>query len=49
MALAGIDESEKFDLEGLKNSKNEIAMKQSGKQIIHFLEDLVNKKQAALG
>lgn len=48
MAFAGVDESQKFDLEGLKNSKGEIAMKQSGEHITQFLEDLIHKKQATL-
>lgn len=46
MAFVGIEESMRFDISDLKDAKNKETMKQTGKNIVSVLEDLVIKKQA---
>jgi hypothetical protein len=49
MAFAGIEDSMRFDITGLKDAhdvKNDIAMKKTGKNIVSVLTELVHKKQA---
>ena len=49
MAFAGIEESMRFDITGLKDTKevkDTVAMKQTGKNIVSVLTELVKKKQA---
>lgn len=49
MAFAGIDDSMRFDITGLKDAENDkdtIAIKQVAKNIVSVLTELVHKKQA---
>ncbi|MGJ8692826.1 MAG: BLUF domain-containing protein [Thalassotalea sp.] len=46
MAFAGIEDSMRFDISGLEEPNVDIAMKQTGKDIVSVLSDLVSKKQA---
>jgi len=47
MAFAGIEDAMRFDIAGLKESKDLVAMKKTGKDIVSVLENLVRKKQAS--
>lgn len=49
MAFAGIEDSMRFDITGLKDAENDkdtIAIKQVAKNIVSVLTELVHKKQA---
>ncbi|TYK66141.1 BLUF domain-containing protein [Colwellia echini] len=46
MAFAGIEDSMRFDIAGIKDSKDHKAMKKAGDNIVSVLENLVRKKQA---
>tara|TARA_R110001583_G_scaffold41314_5_gene131549 strand:- start:3932 stop:4375 length:444 start_codon:yes stop_codon:yes gene_type:complete len=46
MAFAGIEDAMRFDISGIKDAKDTIAMKQTGKDIVSVLTALVKKKQA---
>ncbi|TXH30616.1 MAG: BLUF domain-containing protein [Burkholderiaceae bacterium] len=48
MALAGVEEHMRFDLEGLRQSKNELVMKEAGRHLVSVLEELVQQRQAVL-
>jgi len=47
MAFAGIEDSMRFDISGLKNIKDQSTLKTTGINIINVLETLVKKKQAS--
>lgn len=47
MAFAGIEESMRFDLDGLKESKDLNAMKKTGEDLVNVLATLVRNKQAS--
>ncbi|MBF7073283.1 BLUF domain-containing protein [Glaciecola sp. MH2013] len=46
MAFAGIQESLKFDLDGIKENPSELKLKETGNSILDTLESLVIKKQS---
>ena len=46
MAFAGIEDSRRFDIIGLKDAKDRSTMKKTGRKIVSVLENLVKKKQA---
>tara|TARA_R110001583_G_scaffold18667_6_gene74058 strand:+ start:6029 stop:6472 length:444 start_codon:yes stop_codon:yes gene_type:complete len=46
MAFVGIEDSLRFDITGLKDAKDQDKMKQTGRNIVNVLENLVRKKQA---
>ncbi|WP_413699617.1 BLUF domain-containing protein [Psychromonas sp. KJ10-10] len=46
MAFAGIEDSMRFDITGIKDVKDEIVKKQTGQDIVSVLTELVKKKQA---
>jgi hypothetical protein len=47
MAFAGIEESMRFDITGLKDIKDQTSLQKVGKNIVNILEVLVRKKQAS--
>ena len=47
MAFAGIEESMRFDITGLKDIKDQTSLQKAGKNIVNVLEVLVRKKQAS--
>lgn len=49
MALAGVEESMRFDIEGILASKDELKMHAAGKDIASVLEQLVKQHQSVLG
>jgi len=46
MAFVGIEDSLRFDITGLKDAKGKGKMKQTGRNMVSVLENLVRKKQA---
>ena len=48
MALAGVEESMRFDIEGLRQSRDELVMKEAGHHLVSVLEELVQQRQAVL-
>jgi hypothetical protein len=48
MALAGIEEDMRFDIEGVRKSKNELRMRETGRDLVAVLEQLVTQRQEAL-
>lgn len=48
MALAGVEDTMRFDLEGLRQSKDELAMKDAGRTLVEVLDQLVRRHQSAL-
>ena len=48
MAFAGIEETMRFDIEGIKASKDELGMKETGVALVKVLDDLVNQHQGIL-
>lgn len=49
MALAGIEDHMRFDIEGVLRSKDELAMKETGHHMAAVLEQLVTQRQSVLG
>ncbi|WP_412972232.1 BLUF domain-containing protein [Glaciecola sp. MF2-115] len=47
MAFAGIEDSMRFDLDGIRESKDLNAMKKTGKDLVSVLATLVKNKQAS--
>lgn len=47
MAFAGIEESMRFDITGLKDIKDQTSLQKAEKNIVNVLEVLVRKKQAS--
>lgn len=48
MALAGIEESMRFDIEGIRASKDELKMKETGRNLVSVLEMMVSQHQSVL-
>ena len=48
MALAGIEEQMRFDIEGVRASKDELKMKETGKDLVNVLEQMVKQHQSVL-
>lgn len=48
MALAGIEDSMRFNIEGLRESKDELGMQQAGRDMVVVLERLVRQHQQVL-
>ncbi len=46
MAFAGIEDEMRFDIEGIKESKDELAMKETGKNLVNVLEQMVTQHQS---
>jgi hypothetical protein len=46
MAFAGIEETARFDIDGIKASKDELGMKETGHALVQVLDQLVNQHQA---
>ncbi|MGB0701872.1 MAG: BLUF domain-containing protein [Pseudohongiellaceae bacterium] len=46
MAFAGIEDTMRFDIEGIKESKDELGMRETGKALVAVLDELVNQHQA---
>lgn len=49
MALAGIEDSARFDIESIRASKDELAMAESGRHLVTVLEQLVSQHQKTIG
>ena len=49
MALAGVEDHMRFDIEGVLKSKDELAMKETGQHIASVLEQLVKQRQSVVG
>lgn len=47
MAFAGIDEKMRFDIHGIKASKDDLQMKEAGKSLVKVLDELVTQRQSA--
>jgi lipase chaperone LimK len=45
MAMAGNESTMRFDIEGIRASKDEILMQETGKSLVTVLEELVNRHQ----
>ena len=45
MAFAGIEETARFDIDGIKASKDELGMKETGHALVQVLDQLVNQHQ----
>lgn len=45
MAFAGIEAAMRFDIEGIKQSKNELQMQEAGKEMVDALDSLVKQHQ----
>jgi hypothetical protein len=48
MALAGIEESMRFDIDGILASKDELKMKETGRDLVSVLERMVQQHQSVL-
>ena len=48
MAFAGIEETMRFDISGIKESKDELGMRQTGVALVNVLDQLVNQHQDML-
>lgn len=48
MALAGIEETMRFDIDGVRASKDELKMKETGRDLVSVLEQLVKQHQSVL-
>lgn len=46
MAMAGYETTTRFDIEGIRTSKDEILMHETGKNLVNVLEQLVNQHQS---
>jgi hypothetical protein len=46
MAFAGIDDKMRFDIDGIKASKDELAMRDAGKNLAKVLDELVTQRQS---
>ena len=45
-AFAGIEDEMRFDIEGIKESKDELAMKETGANLVNVLEQMVTQHQS---
>lgn len=48
MALAGIEESMRFDIDGILASKDDLKMKETGRDLVSVLEQMVQQHQSVL-
>lgn len=48
MALAGIEDHMRFDIDGVRSSKDELKMKETGKDLVNVLEQMVKQHQSVL-
>lgn len=48
MALAGIEDSMRFDIEGVLDSKDDFKMKETGRDLVSVLEQMVKQHQSVL-
>jgi hypothetical protein len=48
MALAGIEESMRFDIDGILASKDDLKMKETGRDLVSVLERMVQQHQSVL-
>ncbi|MDP2419316.1 MAG: BLUF domain-containing protein [Hydrogenophaga sp.] len=48
MAMAGYEDAMRFDIEGIRASKDEILMRDSGRDMVIVLEQMVKQHQAIL-
>lgn len=46
MAMAGYETTMRFDIEGIRTSKDEILMHETGKNLVNVLEQVVNQHQS---
>ena len=45
MALAGIEDKQRWDMEGIRASKDELAMHDAGRAMVEVLADLVSRQE----
>ena len=48
MALAGIEDQMRFDIDGVRSSKDELKMKETGRDLVNVLEQMVKQHQSVL-
>lgn len=48
MALAGIEDNMRFDIEGVRSSKDDLKMKETGRDLVNVLEQMVKQHQSVL-
>lgn len=48
MALAGIEDNMRFDIEGVLDSKDDLKMKETGRDLVTVLEQMVKQHQSVL-
>ena len=48
MALAGIEDNMRFDIEGVLDSKDDFKMKETGRDLVSVLEQMVKQHQSVL-
>ncbi len=48
MALAGIEDDMRFDIEGIRASKDDLKMQETGRDLVSVLEQLVQQHQSVL-
>jgi len=48
MALAGIEETMRFDIDGVLASKDDLKMKETGRDLVSVLEQMVTQHQSVL-
>jgi hypothetical protein len=48
MALAGIEDDMRFDIEGVLDSKDDLKMKETGRNLVSVLDQLVQQHQSIL-
>ena len=46
MAFAGIEDTMRFDIDGIEESRDELGMRETGKALVAVLDELVNQHQA---
>jgi hypothetical protein len=48
MALAGIEDNKRFDIEGVLASKDELKIKNTGKDLVNVLDQMIKQHQSVL-
>ena len=46
MAFAGIEETMRFDVDGLRQSTDELKLRDTGRNLAHVLEELITQNQS---